>query len=454
MVLVSSMPMVPQAANMPRHGSSQQLFVLMEEQEPQEVSARGGGLSFSRQQSEESFAESEPADGPNAAASPKLLAGVRVPRAMLLLLAAAGSLALVLFAWAAAAGSGAAAPSATKAPTEALRTTQQKDGINIGTAQMPDLPAPPQPHIMHMGHPAYHCTYGVAAKCPASELLFNAEVHEVCTENLMRVGRGLFKHADREIVRDAVSAGFRNISRQLAQRWPEAMHQLEQVTFTEREKNSLVSALRLMSVPSVQRIGFEVALAVRRSLSFEPQIVRQKVQEMLQSNVAELMRLREDLISGRLQELWGDSGLNFALTLQPENVQVMEAFHEGEFFGSMSADFYAQNRSGAPGRLPPEEKSYGAWGGVLEEGRVFLGLVRLAAHASGHGDVDFPAEATSLSSNVDVRDLGSELLSCELHKKDGMNNFMKALFCPLKYGSQGLEALRSLGQMAQPMPIQ
>jgi hypothetical protein len=318
---------------------------------------------------------------------------------------------------------------------------------------MPDLPAPPQPHIMHMGHPAYHCTYGPAAKCPASELLFNAEVHEVCTENLMRVGRGLFKHADREIVRDAVSAGFRNISRQLAQRWPEAMQQLEQVTFTEREKNSLVSALRLMSVPSVQRIGFEVALAVRRSLSFEPQIVRQKVQEMLQSNVAELMRLREDLISGRLQELWGDSGLNFALTLQPENLQVMEAFHEGEFFGSMSADFYAQNRSGAPGRLPPEEKSYGAWGGVLEEGRVFLGLVRLAARASGHADTHFPAEATALSSNVDVRDLGSELLSCELHKKDGMNNFMKALFCPLKYGSQGLEALRSLDQMVPPMPI-
>jgi hypothetical protein len=291
--------------------------------------------------------------------------------------------------------------------------------------------------------------YGVALECPASELLFNAEVHEVCTENLMRVGRGLFKHADREIVRDAVSAGFRNISRQLHERWPEAMRQLTRVEFTERQKNSLVSALRLLSVPEVQRIGFEVALAIRRSLSFEPQVVRKNVQEILLSNIGELLRLRGDLISERLEELWG-IGLNWQMTLQPENLQVMEAFHSGEFFGSMSADFYASNRSGAPGRLPPEEKSYGAWGGVLEEGRVFLGLVQLAARAAGQKDLDLPPEATSLSSNVDVKDLGSELLSCELHEKDGMNNFMKALFCPLKYGAQGLEALRSIAQMAPP----
>merc|ERR1719401_471068 len=150
---------------------------------------------------------------------------------------------------------------------------------------------------------------------------------------------------------------------------------------------------------------------MRRSLSLEPRVVRQKVEEMLRSNIVELFRLRGDLISERLQNLWG-TGSNWEMTLQPENLQVMEAFHDGDFFGSMDADFYAQNRSGEPGRLPPEEKSYGAWGGVLEEGRVFLGLLRLVARASGRGDMALPAEATSLSSNVDVRDLGSELLSC------------------------------------------
>jgi len=106
--------------------------------------------------------------------------------------------------------------------------------------------------------------------------------------------------------------------------------------------------------------------------------------------------------------------------------------------------------SGAPKKLPAEEKAYGAWGGVLEQGRVFIDIIKLVSAAHGV-ELLVPPQATALAVNIDVKDLGSELLSCELYQEDGMNNFMKALFCPLKYGSQGLDAFRAVHAMQAPL---
>jgi len=325
--------------------------------------------------------------------------------------------------------------------------TPQQKRIMIGSPQVPDgLPAPPQPEVMFIGHPSYHCVYPMASVCPAHELFWNAEVHEVVTENLMQVGRGLLVHADRDMVRSTVAAGFRNISLQISRRSPELAKAIFKLELNEEQKNLVVTYLRLMSIPDVQSIGFEVALAIRRSLTTDRMQVRQKIEEMLRSNLDEVKRLRDEHVSEQLLTLWG-SEHQWEMTLDPENIRVMEAFHGGRFFGSMNASFYVTTQRGGVKKLPHEEKAYGAWGGILEEGRALLNIIRIIAHSSGSGEFKVPAWAASLGDNMDVQDLGRELLSCELYESDGMDNFMKALFCPLKYGVQGIDALRAVDQM-------
>jgi hypothetical protein len=324
------------------------------------------------------------------------------------------------------------------------------EDIVLGSGELPeDLDPAPQPEISQIGH-TLHCSYQTTDRCPVSQLFFNADLHEVATENLMQVGRGLFRHADRDLVRDTVAAGFKQISQQLEEHAPAAFQALTQIKLEAKDTNAVLSWLRLTSVPEVQSIGFEVALAVRRSLTVNRAKVRAQIEGILQMNLDKIKDLRDELLPPSVLKFLGSSN-QWEMTLEEENLQVMEAHHnDGEFYGSLSAEFYSENRSGAPKKLPAEEKAYGAWGGVLEQGRVFIDIIKLVSAAHGV-ELLVPPQATALAANIDVKDLGSELLSCELYQDDGMNNFMKALFCPLKYGSQGLDAFRAVHAMQAPL---
>merc|ERR1712032_622989 len=232
----------------------------------------------------------------------------------------------------------------------------------------------------------------------------------------------------------------------MGQHSPAAFKALTEIKLEAKDTNAILSWLRLMSVPEVQSIGFGVALAVRRSLTMNRAKARAQIEGILDTNLAKIKDLRDELLPPSILKFLGSSN-QWEMTLEQENLQVMESFHKGgEFYGSLSAEFYSNNHSGAPKKLPSEEKAYGVWGGVLEQSRVFIDVIKLAAKVH---DVELlvPPQATSLAANIDIKDLGSELLSCELYEEDGMNNFMKALFCPLKYGSQGLDALRAVHAM-------
>jgi hypothetical protein len=332
------------------------------------------------------------------------------------------------------------------AEEEGSRSSISGKNAVIGSAKVPEELVPaPEHEVYKIGHPSYHCGYDSNSACPASELFFNSEVHEVATENLMQVGRGIFLHADTDLVRETVMAGLRNISEQIAVHAPDSHEALQRIRLDEQAKTLVLTWLRLMSVPKVQTIGYEVSMAIRRSLSHDPDVIRRDVEEMLAIDLGHIRELRDELIPPGMLEYWG-SEHQWGLTLDPENSALMQAFRQGEFYGSLDAGFYSKNVSGLVGRLPSEEKAYGAWGGVLEQGRALIDIIKLVAKHNGV-EVMVPAQATSLDYNVDVKDLGSELLSCELQKKDGMNNLMKALFCPLKYGSQGLDALRAVHLM-------
>jgi len=421
----------PGPAKLHKEGSSNQLFVLLEEEE-----------DLPRQ-------HSEPSVAPAAALGLQPL-GPRLHslkqdmrRCGCTALVAAGVATLVSGVLITVGG-----PWLGHAPPEKLLAPQQKS-IVIGSKEVPGaLLLPPQPELVTVGHPAYHCRYGMSPSCPARELFSSSELHEVATENLMQVGHGILVHADRDRVRATVAAGFRNLSRQLDTRAPAAAATLAGLELSEPQKNAVLSSMRLMSIPEVQRIGFEVALAIRRSLSVEREVIQRQIEDMLKSNLGELERVRDEMVPESVLEFW-QAGPQWEMSLAVENVLVMEAFHGGKFFGSMNASFYADSLPTTPKRLPAEEKVYGAWGGVVEEGRALLEALRLIARSSGV-KLDVPPAATSLRRNIDLEDLGSELLSCELHEGKGMNNLMKAFFCPLKYGTQGMDALRAVDQMLRP----
>jgi len=318
---------------------------------------------------------------------------------------------------------------------------EQKSSMVIGTPNLPDaLPAAPTPKVRMMGHPAYHCSWQASNKCPAWTLLSSAEIFEVATENILRAAHGILVHADRDLVRDTVQAGFKNLSTQLHTQSPDAMHVLTRMELSKAQKNAILTTLRIRTVPEVQRIGYEVALAVRGSLSSENAVIRSHVEDMLASNMKEIESVRDDTVSRKLATIWGNQH-QWDMTLDTENVRMIKAFSHGHLFGSMNTSFYDHFLPKMPKHLPDEEKAYAVWGAVLEEGRALLGLIRWFEKEDAKFHVK--ASVTSMAANIDLKDLGSELLSCELHEGSGMNNLMKALFCPLKYGTQGLEAVRA-----------
>jgi len=218
----------------------------------------------------------------------------------------------------------------------------------------------------------------------------------------------------------------KNISTQLGLRAPEVASTLQLVQLSEEDKDAVLRSLRLISDPRVQKIGLEVARAIRGSASSNRDIVKRRIEERLQPQLREILELRQELVPSTLRRLWGE-GHTWDMTLDPENVMVMERVSD-EFETSYDPRT-AVNAS---------EKDFGLYGGVLGEARALLDVMRACMRLFS-SDLKVPEWATSLGGNMEI---SAELLSCELDPiTDSRMNFMKALFCPLKFGTQGMDAL-------------
>lgn len=418
---------------MRKEGSSQQLFVMVGDME------RMPSKDQLTSQLEEATCEM-PRQISGTPMMPPIGAFPSRPRAAKTLAVVGGALLAVCAVIAAVAASGPAGirPGGT---ADAMQKS-----IEIGTLEVPeDLDAAPSSEVTFLGHQPHHCTFSTSGECPVSELFFNTDIQEVATENLMQVGRGVFRQADRDLVRDTVAAGFQNISEQLRRKAPEAASALTRIKLDAKEKNAVLSWMRMTSIPEVQKYGYEVALAIRRSFTEDPKAIKVQIEAILETNIQELKELRDEITSPAVANFWS-TGHEWQLTMDPENLRVISAFNKtGKLYGSMDASFYMANQTDLAKHLPSEEKAYAAWGGLLEQARVFLDIIKLISLKKGK-ELLVPWQATALALHTD-RDLGSGLLSCELEEGEGMNNLMKAVFCPLKYGGQGMDALRAVHQM-------
>jgi hypothetical protein len=281
--------------------------------------------------------------------------------------------------------------------------------------------------------------------CPAGALFENPEVHEAAAANLMAVGRhGFLAAEDWSTVKAAVVAGFRRIDDELSKKAPEASRRLGLIQLSEEQKDAVLSSMRLLSERRVQNIGFEVGQAIRESRSTDREVLRRRIEARLQPRLPELLRLREELMPEPLRELWATDH-HWDMTLDPENVQVMQAKQGGKFADAFSSigDVYRMGAASKP--IAFSSESYSVMGGVVEEARALIDLIKVCTRLFGK-ELEVPANATSL---VGTFNFGAEALSCELRTagSDDRTNLLKALFCPLKFGTQGVDALRAAVDM-------
>lgn len=272
-------------------------------------------------------------------------------------------------------------------------------------------------------------------------MLTNPDVHNAATANIMRIGNGLLKPEDQHLVRSAVATGFLNISSQLHLRIPELAKDLVLMTFNDEQKNAVVSSLKLTTNHKLLTLGERVGKTIHESGTIDRMVIRQLIEADLQPRSEEIHKLRSELLPLHMREalsLPSSGAHSWELTLDPENVQVMGAYSGGKFVSLTSSQ--TVNGAEALSELPSAEKTYGILGGVLEEGRALLDILKSSARLYGR-ELDVPAWVTELGGNMDV---SSQELNCEHHfASDSKLTFMKAILCPLKFGTQGLDALRA-----------
>lgn len=242
-------------------------------------------------------------------------------------------------------------------------------------------------------------------------------------------------------------AGFRNISLELQKRAPKVAKELSMVDLTQIQKNAVLNSMRLMGNPRVQSIGLDIGQAIHDSKSTHREDLRRYIQTRLQPRLGEIMKLRSELMPEPLRQLWG-GGHQWTMTLDEENIRLMGAYRGQGKYGAIRRSSAGGAAGGAaPVELSPQEaKTYSILGGVLEEGRALLDIIELCAHLFGR-HFEVPYWLTYLGGHMDVT---SEFLSCEHHflrPEDEKLNSTTALFCPLKFGTQGMDALRAAFDM-------
>jgi len=297
------------------------------------------------------------------------------------------------------------------------------------------------------------CAYAERFACPARMLLGSAELHEVATENVIKVSRGLLGSFDRPLVLSAVARGFGLVDEQLAKDAPMAAGELEMLHLTESQKDLVMHCMQLLSDPRVQRIGLNVAQAIRDSPSKDREDLRHHIEESLHPRAEEIRRLRDELVPAELRDPDADGeGYEWELTLDPANVHTMAAVSDEwrreidspEERRLSPASTAIGEVSGSVYVIPPADqlqKARSISAGVAEEARALLDILDLCMRIFGRGSI------LSLGSQPLVRalDSGSESsVSCHLDSGEGAKvNLTKAVLCPLKFGSLGIDAMRA-----------
>merc|ERR1712039_922429 len=103
-------------------------------------------------------------------------------------------------------------------------------------------------------------------------------------------------------------------------RAPVVAKELEQVQFNEAQKNAVLDLLVLLSDPSVQSVGFDVAMIIRNSKFTTKKFLKLYIEDSL-NPIDEIQKLAYEIVPKPVLELWGTGGHDWEMTLDPQNIE-------------------------------------------------------------------------------------------------------------------------------------
>jgi len=277
------------------------------------------------------------------------------------------------------------------------------------------------------------CSYELQTMCSALDLLESPKVQAVAVQNVMRTGQGLLGPYDERSVEASVAAIFRKVSLELKTHAPKVAAQMRQVNLTKLRRNAVLGTLRLISDRRVQSMGVEVAETIRTASATDPAELRDLINQRLNARLKDIQFLRNEVISSQLRELL-DEERQWAMTLDAESIRALQGT-DGRPVKKLVSDRPDKTS------LNAQDKSYGILGGVLAQVRTVFGIIGMCA-SSANVKIALPSFTKSA-----VGRITPALLSCDAadEAKRVTVDAMQTLFCPLQFGTMGLDALRAAG---------
>lgn len=264
----------------------------------------------------------------------------------------------------------------------------------------------------------------------------------------MRVSRGLLDKTDQPLVKRIVASTFRNITAELQRRSPDTVQQLHRMMFTQRQKNKTLAVLKLVSDKRLRNIGLDVAEAIRDSKAVPERVadVREvvrsvrDVQDFVENTLAQtaLVELERDealMLPAELRHFLGMAH-QWSRTLDLENLEMMKSVDSQ--WRSIEAG-WRERPVRATSSLEGLRRAIRA--GALEMVRVLLFIIELASYTR--------MPAWIWWDNTGGEDEPQDGLSCKL---DRANAALNLVLCPLRFGGQGLDALRARSHIANRRP--
>lgn len=298
------------------------------------------------------------------------------------------------------------------------------------------------------------CLFDGQTSCSFADLFGLSKVHDVVARQMELISRDLLE-GDVKFsaqVGELVEKSFRHLSRALRKHAPKAFGDLKSTAITSDTLSTLMHVITLSSNTKVQRLGFEVARAIQESGQVHETLVKRRIMDKLVPLVPDMMKLRREFfrVSG-LRELFS-VWMPWNMTMDPQNLQVMAAVSDARNLvpQHVTRKDISLSKDVQEFHIAPSDTE----AGILEEGRLVISFIKSAAHGYGK-EINLPLQSISLNT-VDVTSVGGSgnLLSCELSQDAATItvNFMKAVYCPLKYGTMGIDALAGADRILSNAP--
>jgi hypothetical protein len=281
----------------------------------------------------------------------------------------------------------------------------------------------------------------------ARALLESPDMADVVTRNYITLWPDL-KQSERRL-HDKVITGMKKITTTIKYTEPKVFQQLNELSLSEPQKNSILKVLGSMSDKRVQAVGEEVAKITHRNKMLGKQTLMRQLEEAFQQNKTKLSLLRNEIVPAPLRSM---VDTNWQVSFDPARMHLVRDSKDSWDF-EVSVDKPSSRRLADISETNPGsefkpsqedlsqysdkfEEGLGVLTGLLEQARVALDQIDFVGE-SFDVDMKIPYWAKSLVGGLDF--IG-ELSDCVMR---GESNEVKLMMCPMKYASAATDFLES-----------